>query len=548
MKDEKQVNKKPNNKRRSRNNGKRGKEIEVNVADASVNRADLKGFDNDYTWYTKYQALFQNVTGVNFGNQVGSQINWNPAAPSPMDTVYPATAAGIMAIHYVPTLGAANQTLASPLNKVGAQLFAVMRQSLGSTASYDATDIVIYLGAMDSAYQLYAMGAKIYGILRMASPFNNYFLEAMATANCIDFESFSNNLSNFRSVLNQYAIFLTSRLVPAEFDIFKRHVWLIQNMFTDSSAAKAQMYTFVPDGYYTYVEATSGPGYLQFQEFPYASKTGSVTNQTLSFSDWQSAINSVYESLMGSSDIDQMSADIGKAFDGNTFALTSIPEEYVTPIGYSAEVLSQIENAILCGYVNNASTGTYKPWDIFQTTDLPRAPRLVQNPRTNMGVVSPTTDTLSNLQIYTGFRKMLNFHMDNPSKEDIIVATRGIPGDMYTISGQTDNDMLGIGNYGTEIYTYAKMFWFTQNDALSGVNYTYLTGVASGQAVANICHAWAQFDWAPAFFIGYESAMNRIYRMQDIDMYAMVDDLQLTDMNRTAVLSEFYSSKFPTIG
>lgn len=387
-----------------RSQSRRSKKVELNIDDSSINKADLKGAENDYTWYTKYAQLFENVTGINFGNQVGSQLRWIPSQITPSANVFPPTAAGVCAIHYIPTLGAADQTLSSPLNKVASQMFAVMRQQLGSTASYDTPDIMLYLGAMDSAFQLYTMGAKIYGLLQMASPFNNYFLKRMCQANCIDFDSFDSNMSNFRAKLNQYAIFLSSREVPAEFDIYKRHTWLVQNMFTDSSTAKAQIYTFVPDGYYIYTEATSGPAYLKYTPFNYA-QAGSTS--LLTFSDWSTAINNIYESLLMSSDINQMSADIGKAFQHEVFTMQMIPENYVTPIAYSSEVLSQIENCILLGSGLNTANGStgYNYWDIYQTVDLPRDPRLVQSAKCSTYTGGTLTQvTRDNLQIYTSMK------------------------------------------------------------------------------------------------------------------------------------------------
>lgn len=540
-------NNKRSGKRKPRNfKGKgRDKEIEVNVKDADINKADLKGAENDYTWYTKYPTLFKNVTGINFGNQVGAPFRWNPSLVGQDGNLYPYTAAGVCGIHFIPTLGAANSTLDTPAARVAAQMYSAMRMKLGSTASYDATDIMLYMGAMDSAYVLYAMGAKIYGMLRYASPFNYYFLERMCTANNVDYSSFADNLANFRSKLNQFAIFLSSRLVPASFDILKRHVWMATNMFTDSETAKAQIYTMVPDGYYVYTEVTAGPGYLKFMPFNYATDASAL----LTFQMWTAALNNVYESLMGSSDIDQMSADIGKAFEGATFTLALIPEDYITPITYSKEVLSQIENCVLSGGYKartvNEGDLEYGSFDIYQSVGLPKSPRLVQRAYTTAGLTTSSPAGLVNsIRSILLAKKLINFHWMNPTQEDIIVATRGIPG---AITLTTDNTSYGISGYGSEVYTMAVLWDLDADLEMTPTTYTYANQTSSGSNAQLMCK-WVQFDWAPTFWlVNYDASPYNAKFMADIDNYALVDWIQLADMNTNAVLSEFYSDKFPQV-
>lgn len=508
---------------RSNTRGKRrGKEIEIDVPEKRINKEELST-NNDYSWYTKYPGLFSNVTGINTGTQVGSQLNWDPSALTPSSVFLNATAAGMCVIHYIPTMGSADAVLTSPANKVGSQMYAVMRQELGSTAQYDATDIMLYLGGMQSAFMLYALGAKIYGMLRMASPFNNYFLENIAEAHSVDFNSFSTNLSNFRSTLNQYAIFLSSRQVPAEFSIYLRHMWLLSNMFTDSDTAKAQIYSFMPDGYYTYVENSGGPGYLKFNKMPYAIDV----NTKLTFNDWKTMINNVYESMMGSSDIDQMSADIWKAFKGNTFVLSTINEDFVIPIVYSQEVLMQIENIMLLGYPAELSytvgNNTYKSWDIYQTTALPTSPRLIQHGDCSLNLnATPTQTQYDNLNKLFAARKLVNFHKSEIPKEDVIVATRGIPGYVTLPATLPTSAVISptAARYGTEVYTRAVLVDMNSTYTIQRTVYQYCTpDRGNSQQIASL---WSQFDWAPTYF-QINSGMNAFAFMCDIDMSAMID-------------------------
>lgn len=455
---------------------------------------------------------------------------------------------GVCAVHFMPTMGFANQTMNTPLTKVGLQMYAQMRMQLGSTASYDATDIMMYLGAMDSAYLHYALGSKIYGMLRLSSPFNDYVLRHVAEANSIDYDSFAQNLENFRSQLNLFGIFLASRNVPGEFDIFARHIWTQMHMWKDSNTAKAQLYTMVPDGYYIYTEATSGPGYLAANLYPYA-RTG-ASSGLLTYTQWQNIANTMFENLTGS-DVDQMSADIGKAFKENLYMLNLIPEEYILPIDYSEELMMQIENSQLCGYPQVTAIGSSSTnyWDIIQTTDLPRNPRLVQTAmctQVNNGL-NMTAAAITNFNYAWAAKKVLNFHKAEITDADVLVASRGVPGNVATISGATNANVL-VMEYGTEVYTTARLFTLVPaTGAMTQQLYSSRTTFNDITSAVPLLATWAQFDWAPHLWAMYGTDASVWYQCEDFDMYAVIDALQARMLNYNAVLSCWWSSKFPQL-
>lgn len=554
-------NRKTRNYKRGKNvKDKRGKEMEINVPDSEINRADLKGAKNDPSWYSHYPTFLKSVTGINYGNALGSQLtlrgtrSWNNNSGTPVQ----ATAAigtnavpGIMSVGFIPTVGAAGDVYDSIANKISVQLYAAMRMKLGSTASYDPTDVMMYVGAMDSAYLLYALGVQIYGALRLASPFNYYYLKGLANAINADFNDFEKNIENFRAFINRFAIYISSLQVPADFDIFKRHVWLLTNIFTDANSAKAQQYVYRLDGYYTYNETVQDLGaYLKFNPI----------TTLWTYSSYITACNTVMEALLGSSDITQMSADINKAFEGNTFVLSAIPEDYLTPVSYSAEVLSQIENAMLAGeyqwtklsnlgYSYNEALYT---WDIFQDNSLSLTNPLVrQYPRFLVG--DATTDQLkANYLSVLDSTPIVNFHKSDITEADTIVATRGMFA--YINYGFGAN---GVGlnwgpvYYGTEIYTKARIITIGPNGPFGSLmtkNVYYINLQKDDETQDNelISMLWSVFDWAPTIYLTSEAGTN-YYRLQDTDMYAVIGRDQMRDMHTAAVLSEFYSSRFPQI-
>lgn len=560
---------------------KKPKEVEVNVKDKDLNMADLPNDErnhrgkrqpknNDLTWYTHYRTLFEGVTGINYAIPLGSPLNlaspgqYTNSSGEKISVNYstPQTISGICAIGFVPTLGTANKNSDSVANKVAVQLYSAMRMSLGSTASYEPVDIMMYLGAMDSALMLYALGVKIYGSIRMASPMNYYMMKGIVQASGADYDSFNTNLNDFRAFINKFAIYLSSLEVPASFDIFKRHVWMLQNVFTDSSAAKAQMYTYRLDGYYTYEETTASTGtYLKFNN---CTTDSGYTLWT--YDSYVAACNAILNALLGSSDVSQMSADIGKAFDHDVFILSQIGEDYVTPIGYSAEVLSQFENCTLEGNIavdgiTGLPTGI-KPWDIYQDNSLSLTnPQVLQTPcfiplSTASNPASGWSD--QGRANYIGMMdasKVLNFHKTDVTPGDTIVATRGTSGYHSYVMGTTGSSVRIIPNsYGTEIYTTGAFYNVAPGAGPLGtftpLRFAYVNSSASNLAGVGELNAlsstWSQFDWAPTIML-VDAPLSTCRRLQDTDMYAVINSNQLEAMHTCAVLSEFWSPKFPQL-
>lgn len=537
------------------NNG--GKETEINIKDGDINAADLgpmekrskrKGSNcNDPSWYTHYPILAPNASGVNFDLAVGSPINYNDDGTKGMyeNAVY--SAPGIMNIHMIPTIGEASTTVESVSNRVAAQIFTAERQKLGSLANYDATDNMIYLSCMDSSYLLYAFLVKIYGCLRLATPYNFYYLKHIVESMGVDYESFASQMSQFRYDINQFAIFLSSRLVPS-FDYTTRHIWLMQNIWADSPTAKAQLYNYVPDAVYVYREVTEGPAYAELVPIP------TTTNGKFGYADAKNLINTMVNSAIASTDIDQMSADIGKAFENDVVLLSLIPEDYMTPVSYSQEVLSQIENIRLMGRLyQNSSAENPITGNIIQEVELPKVygPRLVQNLFCKVSSKNDTMLTSTTGDMLNGC--VINFHKQDISYEDILVATRGISCfSRVTNLGTTSSPIFvgQVGTCGSEVYTYATMSMIQQDGSLNTVEYSYIDAVNTGEITQDslrpitLMGRWVNFDWAPSVKF-CNTFDNKMTRMQDLDMYASIDLNQIRALNNNCMFSLFYNERLP---
>lgn len=541
-------------KKRKASHKRQGKKFEVNIPDADVNAADLGPIDkerskanpNDFSWYNHYPVLAENCSGVNYALAVGAKINYfNYGAGLSQDQKFILSAAevapGICTIYYIPTYGKLDKTVEAPLSRVYAQLYSAMRIKLGSRADYDPTDTLIYTIAMDSAYLVYGLAVKAYGMTNMVSPFNMYMLQKNLEAAGFEWKSISRNRAAFRDLINQYAIAISKYMVPSDLDLFKRRMWMVQNMFTDSNTAKSQLYHFMPEGFYLFNETVEqGDKVLK-----YVPLQGTGLSSLISFGDFENWFNMILLSLESSQDVVQMSADVAKAWEGKTLAAALIPESYTTPVGYSQEVLSQIENIVLVG--NPRVIPDITSPNITVENDLTSAdgPRLEQDlwfsgavgsTGGNAAEASDRTRACYGLLSASG---ILNFHWASPVNQDTIVASRGtVYGKRVGKLGTETLDSVQLGSYGTEVYTKAKLTSM-MNGEVASTFYSYF----AFDSISAVHSWWTSFDWAPAYF---NCLSNRwTLRMQDLDMYGVIDHNQIDMLHYNCILSEFYSDIYP---
>lgn len=533
------------------------KEVEVNIKDDQLNAEELAGVKrlgkhpNDFAWYNHYPRLAEGCSGANYATAVGAEINYVKYGAAATDTInfgIAKSAPGIMNIKYLPTYGTLDGTIRSPLGRVWAQLYSAMRIKLGSRADYDPTDTLMYVMLMDSAYMVYGLAVKAYGLTNQVSPFNLYVMRKLTKACGFDWNSISKNRANFRDMINQYAIALSKWMVPGDLDLFKRRMWMIQNLFTDSNTAKAQIYSMTPEGFYILQEQVQGDKVMKYKPFVGTGPNGLITVDDLQ--NWMDEFNLIAEN---SQDISQMSADIGKAWEGKTLAAALIPESYTTPISYSQEVLSQLENAVLVG--EPIVSSTINP-DIYVRLNLADAegPRLEQRNLFFSGIVNEQgkahTDAnmrkLSTKAIVAA-NGFINLHWDSVTNQDTLIASRGIvTGHRANVPTGETLECVQLSSCGTEVYTRASILTMAEIDG-KYQDYTLWYSTYNDHRIAHaLTSLWSSFDWAPAFFsIQVVQDATWAFRLQDLDMYAVVDSDQVAAMHYNCIMSEFYSDIYP---
>lgn len=505
-----------------------------------------QGKPNDWQWYAANPQLIKDYASYPFGAPVGNQVpGFTTAVP------------GVMALNFVPTIGWADQEN-SPINIAMRRLYSYVRHANSGATNYDAPDLMLYMVAVDSALMYHAWMKRIYAVMQDYTPFNRYYPKALVTAMGANFDDIESNLNDFRGYINIYAAKIAQLWIPNSMSYMARHSWMCEGIYTDSNSAKAQTYLYTPAACYGFLLDSKGVGACRLVNMP-----GSAT-----FAQIVEYGNGLINPMIANEDFGIMSGDILKAFGANGIVkVQGITENYqILPV-YDQEVLSQMENCVIWGGSVSA--------EITQTTDVGTG-YLVSKPEVTKVYSLDISNfpqryldqIMSNLSApYTG-SKFLNFHMDSPTPELVMVATRLMSGGTLESSVVTGNKILTMYNAttcGSEIVTNAYVYYYgnsiynptagwglqwmnVSTCDISGVSLIgTLDDAATEMSVMTRKYAMlANFDWHPGvqdYVViandGDASWSKNTLPVMDLDFYTLLDQNNLNNMHLTALLSEF---------
>lgn len=530
-KDERQVkrmNKKPYNRRNSNKNQRRTKEAidsELHVTQS-----------NPYSWYSHFPQFTKDAGNLSFGFPLGQNLNvLNPKAP-----IY---ASGVYALRFYPTIGY-SADMNSPINRSAVRFYTYLRDVQKAAAKYDSADVMMYLMAMDSCYMFWAHMRRIYGVSQLFTPVNKYYPQKLLALLGVD-ASITNNLAEFRQYINRFALSLGSYTVPAGFDITDRHMWMCEGMYLDSNTTRAQTYLFVPEGFWEYDNTVTTGSQLNFIDW--AGTNSKPTYHTLQ--QIMEIGDRLISAIRNDQDTGNISGDLySAAAKSGNFKLRAVaetPELFsVIPV-YDEVVLSQIENATICGKF-------FEGW----------SPVITQNPSVNNGAIlfQPQFElsnyVLSSIDTYYGnpnFARVgtfVNMHVDSPSPEAVIEATRFTVSSTRLLKMVKAQGTTGLQPdiFGADIISRVSIGQFANNTQMSILNAS-TNALVTTQTISTmtsrlqLCAINTQFDWSPMLYIGEidaeDGSFKQTYFGCDVDNITPITPNQLGMMHEASMLSLF---------
>lgn len=470
--------------------------------------------NNDASWYTVPGQLAKDVASLSFNNATGVPFNIG---------TYASVIPGTMEIITAPVPGISGGA-SSAVSVAAKNLFTGIRKANSGSTNYDASDLMMYILAMDSAYAYYAWMVRIYGVMRVYDQRNRYLGQNLAAISGGDVDTILPNLANFRAYINQYAIKLGAFNVPATLTLIKRHMWMFSNVYADENNIKGQFYLYQPAYFYRYDEY-NGAGRLVAEplmvqdslnqdHFTSVAKSAPKTlNAIIGYGE------RLISALAGSQDINTMSGDILKAYDSNgVFKLDLIGEEFALAPVFSEEVLTQIHNTTFVGnefYVNTASDPALTSFYVNQDTSIGYGAILCQ----------------PKVKLDSSYNKLLDFWKDDPTPEDVMVATRNMT---FTYLDEATNSN-ALQTCGTEVPLFAVV---TQLNATGNREENNLyTGIEHHYSQIVTVKYLSSFNEYPLLYLRGSDDKVGSHFLGELSNYTILDYDELRKMHDSALLS-----------
>lgn len=294
---------------------------------------------NDLGWYVIDDQVLNDAARIPYSIPVGMPFQRDGSTPITSDVRlqnYDDAMPGILVSEVMPLLGPA-QDAGAPVNVAANSVYQYVRSKISGSRPYDAVDMMVYLGAMDSLYCVLTWITRLYSTVFTYHQSNRYLSRALIEAQGIDYDDLVANLSSFRAQVNILIAKTRALYLPSILPIFKRHSWMFSHYYIEGESEKDQIYMHVPAGIHHFEYDAAGAGMLRARRFD---KSALIGTQGLI-----NTLNYLINPIYADEDFNRISGDFLKAYEGNVFTLTEIPDIATTVLTYNEEVLLQFKNA-----------------------------------------------------------------------------------------------------------------------------------------------------------------------------------------------------------
>lgn len=208
---------------------------------------------NDVSWYAKYPDLLQAAGSFPYPYRPGMSIPMGtPSYNTNIQRSFHIP--GVLALDWIPSIGVSNEAT-SPSSVAAKEIYAKVRSKYSGALDADAPDFMVYLMALDSVFAYIAWCKRIYRTLNAWTP-NNYVLpDTLLSAYGLtvqDIQSLREQRVLLWQIINELVLQSRKFTCPALMDVFNRHYWLSDNVYTDANSINAQLYVFNLGGVYQF--------------------------------------------------------------------------------------------------------------------------------------------------------------------------------------------------------------------------------------------------------------------------------------------------------
>lgn len=530
---------------------------------------------NDVSWYTRNPQLAEAAGRIPFPYKPGMVLPGSYADGATIDEQFAdlVPIPSIMALDWVPSIGWADQPT-DPVNVVAREIFAKVRSVFSGSIEADPADFMMYMLALDSVFTYIGWLKRVYRTVSMYTAENFTLPDGLLTAygfSPSQIEGLRRNKTKLWQYINELVYNSRQLTCPALMDLFNRHYWMSDNVYTDANSPKAQFYIFNLTGVYQYgLSTTEAPyGMLTLQRIPIAateSQGEAIVDALFEFG------RGLMNALTSHDDAFIINGYLQKAYDGVPgFIVADLQQgEYLTPV-YSEEVLSQIENSEAVPYFGEYHTiqsGTTAGGANVANCDFIKC-NVTQDPASGLVICHPYAymdgDDKSTMVPSEAY---LTSRFDSPTVADVIISTRL----KARLKASTSYQGVEITNgiiAGTEIPIMWRM---VQSTPLGSANATqfwstlYVPSVVSGDSLMKTTTGqtpnynylkWdimypllqvSNFDWHPLSVVLIQTSdalvkvtngARNVVIIGDVHNVTTIGNTELINLNRVCLYSEF---------
>lgn len=516
-------------------NGRKSKERELPMGNSM----------NDLRWYTRYPELVEAVGKVPFPFKPGMLFSAFTEGTENSSLSRQFYIPGVLVLNWAPTVGY-SQTNTDPASIVAKEIYSKVRSKFSGSLDADPPDFVIYMMALSSVFDYIGMLKRVFRALFNYNPDNYIVPEGLLAAlGCSDaaIQELQQNKEGLWRTINELIRMSRKFKCPAGMDIFQRHYWMSDHVYTDAATKSSQLYVF------------RQVKFLQFSllNTPQGVQAGGLSsvNTPLTNALESNVLTTLYnfgvgliQSLAAWEDSYIISGYLERAYEGvPSFEVALLDYNEELQLDYQAEVLMQIENSRCV------------PFALAVTAlDL----NVTQDPTTNSILSRPSVTWSEGFDPYVGgLSPTLSIRSDAPTVGDVLVASRLTNAiiNVVTSEKQSTADII----CGTEVFH--SMYMVTKVVGASSLSQyqtidvpmdTFIdttTMVTAAQPLISLAALfWLnQWDWHPMPRFGMRTAGSApSYFVYDGDIHNITTITfdQLAQIHRQCLFSEFDAFTF----
>lgn len=306
---------------------------------------------NDISWYSKYPNLLLAAGSFPYPYRPGmsiklGQLNTGETyGVKQLSTVIP----GVLTLDWMPSIGY-SQSATDPASILAKEMYARVREKYSGSLEADAPDFVVYVMALDSIFSYLAWLKRLYRVMNAWTP-ENYVLPDVVLAamnlSDADIQSLRQNRTRLWQCINELILMSRKFTCPAVMDIFNRHYWMSDNVYTDDATINSQFYLFNLKAVYQYApqnmpsgDPASGLKAVLMPTWSNSSSTALTVDALYQFG------RGLIDSLVEWDDAYTINGYLLRAYEGTpNFIVDELPQDQPFNPVYEPEVLAQIENS-----------------------------------------------------------------------------------------------------------------------------------------------------------------------------------------------------------